>query len=296
MSAPNTAAPGRIADLPVPAKSRSARLFWAMLLSLFTAGLGQVYLGRFRAGILLVGFDVGLDLVGIVLMHRPPSGRGLALMGLVLVCVTVLRIGALVMVARGGAPTGSLRKTAFWQNAWLIFVLVVVCNRGAGFLLPQDMRSFTIPSGSMIPTLQIGDDVFADTSPGSVSRGDVVFFTAPSDPATIYVKRVIALAGDHVRMQGGQVILNGQALPRGATTETNLEGRSYQVNPAPGPFDTTGEITVPDGAMFVLGDNRANSLDSRAPSVGAVPVANIIGHGGIIYWARDRSRILAPVR
>ncbi len=295
MSPPN-AAPARIADLPVPAKSRSARLFWAMLLSLFTAGLGQVYLGRFRSGILLVGLDVALDLTGTVLMHRPPSGAGLALMVLVLLCVMALRVAAIVMVARGGAPPLSLRKPALWQNAWLVFLVVLGCNQAAGFVLPQTVRSFSIPSGSMIPTLQIGDNIFASTAPARPAHGDIVFFTSPSDPATILVKRVVALPGERVALRGGQVILNGQALAQTASTETTPEGHLYQVNLAPGPFDTTGEITVPEGRMFVLGDNRGNSLDSRAPSVGPVPLANVIAHGGVIYWAQDRSRILSEVQ
>jgi signal peptidase I len=217
-------------------------------------------------------------------------------MAMVLIGVVILRIAALVLVARGGAPTGSLRKPAFWQTAWLVAVVVIVCNQGVSHLLPQDMRSFSIPSGSMIPTLQIGDAIFASTTPVKPAHGDVVFFTSPADPATILVKRVVALAGERVQLQSGRVILNGQALPQTKTTETTLEGRVYQLNTEPGPFDNTEEITVPPGDMFVLGDNRGNSMDSRAPSVGPVPVANIIAHGGVLYWAKEHGRILGPVR
>jgi len=287
--------PARFADAPLPAKSRSARLLWAMLMSLFTAGLGHVYLGRFRPGLMLVALDVAIDLAGTALMHRPPSPAALELIGLVLVAVLALRIASVVLVARAGAPTQSLRKPVIWQNAWVIFLLVLGVTQAASHAQPVALRSFSIPSGSMQPTLQIGDLLMADSTPRAPERGEIVFFTAPSDPDLIYVKRVVALGGDHVRLDHGTVILNGRALPRGDATETNLDGRAYTVTATPGPLDTTDEITVPTGEMFVLGDNRANSRDSRDPSVGTVNLGRIVAQGGVIYWAQNRSRILSEV-
>ena len=286
----------RFADVPMPAKSRSARLLWAMLMSLFTAGLGHVYLGHFRTGLKLIALDVAIDLAGTALMHRPPAAAGLVLIALVLVAVLALRITAIVLVARAGAPSASLRKPVIWQNAWMMFALVLAVTQAASLGQPAALRSFSIPSGSMQPTLQIGDLLLADSTPKAPARGDIVFFTAPSDPDLLYVKRVIALGGDHVRLDHGTVFLNGHALPRDGSTETNLEGRSYEVTTTPGPRDTTAEITVPEGTMFVLGDNRANSLDSRDPSVGTVNLGRVVAQGGVIYWAQDRARILSPVR
>ncbi len=302
--------PARFADQPLPAKSRSARLLWAMLMSLFAAGLGQIYLGRFRSGIRLVAADLALDLAGTVVMHRAPSAHGLVLMAFVLLCILSLRITAIVLVARGGAPADSLRKPAIWQTAWLVFLVVLGVTRAASVALPQGLRSFAIPSGAMIPTLRIGDLVFAATAAVPPARGEVVYFHTVADGETFFVKRVIALPGDRVQLQAGQVILNGQPVARAAApplsdpikgvvfTESLPGGRSYAVlkSDAQGPLDDTPEVTVPQGSLFVLGDNRDNSQDSRLAAFGFVPIAQVVAHDGVIYWAQDRARLLGRVR
>lgn len=161
---------------------------------------------------------------------------------------------------------------------------------------------------------------------GPPQRGDIVIFKHPVDQRD-YIKRVIALPGDSIAMAGGQLLLNGRriarearpdfVIPLSANTgcewggefertaagvevcryrrfrETLPGGRSYDVlDFGLTPSDSFAPVTVPAGAMFVMGDNRDNSRDSRFPAmagdaVGLVPQENLVGRAGIIMWSTD---------
>ena len=164
---------------------------------------------------------------------------------------------------------------------------------------PAGERVFLVPSTSMAPTLILGDRaVMVPYAPGTdPARGDIVAFTPPGDPFTVYTFRVIGLAGDTVEMVDGTVVLNGMPIertPAGAVAidfgfetvdgdgwrETLPEGHSYRIaDTDPNGFlDNTAEVVVPDGHYFVLGDNRDNAADSRlAERVGMVPRPVILG-------------------
>ncbi len=136
-------------------------------------------------------------------------------------------------------------------------------------------KPYQIPSGSMLPTIQISDRILADRLVYhfySVQRGDVIVFNPPAgvDSDTPFVKRVIGLPGDTVEVRGGKVLVNGQEFDvAGATTPT-------YVMPAE---------KVPDGQLFVLGDNRNESYDSHR--WGFVSKDNVIGRADLIYWPPD---------
>lgn len=139
-------------------------------------------------------------------------------------------------------------------------------------------------------------------------RGDVVVFKLPRDNKTDYIKRVIGLPGDTVQVRNGQLYLNGTLVPRelvGTSVDdvsfsqeievkvyrqTLPEGKSfliYEENDH-APLDDTKVFTVPEGHYFMMGDNRDNSLDSRA-DVGFVPVQNLIGRAEIIFFSTNGS-------
>jgi signal peptidase I len=238
------------------------------------------------------------------------------------------------------------------ESAWSIarFLLSVAILTWAlrSFLI----QPFYIPSGSMLPTLYIGDYLAVAKWPYGYSRysfplgfptfngrllgqlpkrGDVVVFRVPAEQADL-IKRVIGLPGDTVEMRGGRLILNGQPVARKplrpaavrvstnspcrvvapatptiiglgnrqdcmfkAYLETLPQGSSYTVldQVEHGPADDFGPVQVPAGHLFLMGDNRDDSLDSRFPEyeqgIGMVPVENLIGRALITFWSTDGS-------
>jgi signal peptidase I len=252
----------------------------------------------------------------------------------------------------GARPMASAAKTKNKEStvSLLRFVLFVA-------LIALGLRSliaapFNIPSGSMLPTLYIGDYLVVSKWPYGFSRysfpfgfpafegrifshlpkrGDVVVFRHPTEDADL-IKRVIGLPGDRVEVRGGVLVLNGRAVPRRplppakiaispnspcravapappmvvvtgrqgfcvyrAYLETLPDGPSYTVldQLSDGPADDFPETTVPAGHVFLMGDNRDDSLDSRFPSfeggVGMVPIENLIGRASFTFWSTDGS-------
>ncbi|HUP03126.1 MAG TPA: signal peptidase I, partial [Bryobacteraceae bacterium] len=132
-----------------------------------------------------------------------------------------------------------------------------------------------------------------------VRRGDIVAFRYPEDPRQTYVKRVIGIPGDRIHLRGGQVIRNGRRLIEPYIQRTADFPDSYRDDfPQPAGLFTTprgmemlardvsgGQVIVPEGELFVLGDNRDNSADSRY--WGFVPRSNVVGKPVLVYWSYD---------
>jgi signal peptidase I len=144
-------------------------------------------------------------------------------------------------------------------------------------------RTFSIPSGSMAPTLRIGDYLLADMNyyaGHAPARGDVVIHRLPTNDA-YYVKRIVALPGDRIAFRDGHVILNGRTVTEPYADLS--EPKAF--------YNTTQEWTVPAGHVFVAGDNRGNSVDSRVTTHGPVPMKNVLGRTTFIFLAADIKRI-----
>lgn len=158
------------------------------------------------------------------------------------------------------------------------------------------VQAFKIPSGSMIPTLLIGDHIlvnkfiygtkipFTDTKILSFSepgKGDIIVFRYPENPEKDFIKRVVATEGDVIEERNKVVYVNGKPL-----NEPYV--RHYDKFVRPGGFDARDNfdpVTVPEGTLFVMGDNRDQSYDSRY--WGFVPLKEIRGKALIIYWSWD---------
>jgi signal peptidase I len=254
--------------------------------------------------------------------------------------------------SRRGANSGEALKRKDKESAGSLarFILLLVVLAWA--LRSLIVAPFSIPSGSMLPTLYIGDYLivakwpygysrysfpfgfpsFADRIFGGVpSRGDVVVFRHP-DENTDLIKRVIGIPGDTVAMSNGRLILNGKpvrrqplqpyslpisanspcrAVPPADAVGIQLNGRGYclyrnYLETLPGgpsytvldqvdggPADDFPATRVPPGHVFLMGDNRDDSLDSRFSlaegGIGMVPIPNLIGRALVTFWSTDGS-------
>lgn len=198
---------------------------------------------------------------------------------------------------KSDAPDRGAKQKSFWRE---LPVLIVIAFVVALIIKTFVVQAFYIPSASMEPTLNIGDRVLVEKVTyliGGPARGDVVVFERdfggapvpeddrsflteigdafrglfgfPTGGAQDFIKRVIAVEGDDVEGRDGRLFVNGeevteQYLPQG------METSSF------------GPVKVPEGSIFVMGDNRENSDDSR--SFGPVPVDRVVGHAFVLLW------------
>ncbi len=185
------------------------------------------------------------------------------------------------------------------------------------------VEPFRIPSGSMIPTLMVGDFILVNKyaygirlpvvhtkiiDVGEPKRGDVVVFRYPRNPDLDYIKRVIGLPGDHISYRNKRLVINGEVIPKkylhpyeardeyfSEHDEVYLEKlgdvEHKVLNNKSRTRSAGGEYVVPDGHYFVMGDNRDNSNDSRF--WGFVPEENLVGRAMVIWmhWNFTRSRV-----
>jgi len=201
---------------------------------------------------------------------------------------------------RRQAPRSSVTE---WAGTLLIYL----------FATTTLVQAYVIPTGSMEGNLLIGDHLLVDrmayADPGAlgrhilpcrdVERGDIIAFYYPEDPRETYVKRVIGLPGDRIHFEHGAVVRNGRRLiepytqhvpsypdsyrddfPRGVGIYTTPRGRDMFTRDV-----RAGEVVVPQGMIFALGDNRENSADSRY--WGFVPRNYVIGKPLVVYWSYD---------
>jgi len=219
--------------------------------------------------------------------------------------LTVLTVVAAVVVAMdklvwktmaqdSRAASGGLATLVEYSRSFLPVLIFVLVIRSFIF------EPFRIPTGSMKPTLLVGDFIFVKKysyglrlpvtetkiiETGQPERGDVMVFRLPSNPSVNYIKRVIGLPGDEVRYERQRLTINGVTMDLRATSgtyegvpiyEENLDGRLHAtLIHDPGRSKKDGVYVIPEGQYFVMGDNRDRSLDSRF--IGTIPEEYLVG-------------------
>jgi signal peptidase I len=195
------------------------------------------------------------------------------------------------------AASGRGRHTAPQEggNRWLIelAIVVVVAVLVAVLLRTFVVATYSIPSGSMEPTLQIGDRILVNKLSydlHGVERADIVVFSTPADehcagpPVANLVKRVIGLPGETISLASGEVFINGKLLPEPWLPKAT-QTQSYP-GPSRKPYSLLRPYKIPKGDVYVMGDNRPESCDSRY--WGPIPESTIVGKVDMRMWPLSR--------
>ena len=296
--------------------TKTRRPLLALFAGLLLPGLGQVYNGEPARGAALL-FTVAMILPSAawLALHGPRL-----LLSPVVVLGVLASLAVYVYSVKAAYRTAARLGDGFmpgpWNRGHVYFVLFVfghlfVLSPLAGYAKGHLIETFKVPSVSMLPTIMQGDRFFADKRvghPGGVKimRGAIAVFLYPNDRTTLFVKRIVGLPGDHIEMDGTSVKVNGVEI-RGeevrdlgdpslnrlldehqAFRESADQGSYTVLWRKSGKQDGKREqlsTVVPNGHVFVLGDNRDVSHDSR--HFGTLPIADVTAVARQVWFSAD---------
>jgi signal peptidase I len=298
----------------------------AFLTILFSIGLGHIYSGRLKRGLILFAIGQLLFLASAIsLTVIPPSAYYMAFLIGINFAYFVFCIFDAVAAARRGRKDYRLVS----YNRWYVYVgFIVLAGLVDGFLIPgyisaNYVQAFKMPTGSMEPTLLIGDRLLVNKRTyreGEPRRGDLIIFKYPEDPEVSYIKRLIGLPGEKIEIKERTVYINDSPIEEDYTQYINPGSLFDRYGPAyiPKKGDAieflesgtkvngtvmygevvqsdqdktasyTGPHVVSQNQYFAMGDNRDNSKDSRY--WGTVPRDHLLGRVLIIYWSLETPR------
>ena len=284
-------------------------------LNLIAPGLGLCRVGNWRGAVLtLLATLALLALLSFGQGHFPVEGFASAIFGLVLAMglTAALYIVPMVGTWRQSRLRDPLGHWSRWYGLTAIVVLLLCLNNLATLCVHHFYKPYYGAAESMAPTIGKGDKLVVDMRwRGPPRRGDVIIFQAPDN---VRFSRVVAVAGDRIAMRNGIPIINGVAAvqsPRGTARFTGFDGEQQAalfverlpgeasehriLDLGPTEVDTIAPLVVPSGTVFVMGDNRDRSADSRVPmdigGVGMVATKAIVGRPLYIFWSKDRAQI-----
>jgi len=293
----------------------SVRFPWVSLaLSFLSSGVGHIYCGRIVKGLFLYSARFLLPLLCISAAFAQPSNA--VLLGLILVpaAATVIvflysPIDAYAIAKRAG-PDYKLKEYNRASLYWLLVAMQLACPVALTWGVHEYVyEAFVLPMRNMSPNFLTGDRILVNKRPlreGFPERGDVVVFRTPSsEVGHTWVERVIGVAGDRIVIKGKEITVNGKKLERervptestaqirkqveGDVFYESNDGRRYRVLHTDDSLDESEmdeiDITVPDRSVYVLGDNRDRSRDSR--NIGSIHVGDIIGYVDYIFFPAE---------
>jgi signal peptidase I len=250
------------------------------ILSLIVPGLGQLYNNKPKHFIIFISATFLIFIIAaITKFHHHFIGFIAMFMINGLILVFSILISVLTSIR-------NYPESKKMYNKWVVYLVVIlVFVVYARILIPEfiGVKTYSIPTESMSPTIQNGDRIVVSPNyyffSKRIKKGDVVVFSPPGDKST-YIKRCVAVAGDTVLIKNNHLYINGTAIDekyvKGDTNYYNFENAHI-------------DGTVPQGCIVVLGDNREHSSDSRA--FGYVKADKFIGKALFIYYSKDYTRI-----
>jgi signal peptidase I len=291
----------------------------AVVLSLFATGLGHVYCGRIVPGLVLF----------LMSLLAAPVAVAAAFLGLSMPVMICLGVAILAVVAaylfsvidsfrvarrlRTGFEPREYNRAAVYVP--ILLVALTYPPLAVAQLRAHVLEAFYIPSAGMTPSVLQGDRLLVNKLAyrrRPVERGELIVFRSPKDRRLTWIKRVIGLPGDTIELNNNEVFVNGKQLHRDRVPASSLSalpkqgdvyeetngGRRYKVllAPTPGEHADLAKTTTPEGTVFVLGDSRDNSADSRDPAIGFVPLGDILGAVEFIYYPAESWQRFGPYR
>jgi signal peptidase I len=301
--------------MSVSTEPKKRRAWLAALLSLLMPGLGQLYNRQVRLALALMVLAMLLFTPGGWLIAAVPAETvGPVYAGMLLVAIAY----RLFAITQAAIRAWHVKVVSLaWFNRWYVYIgLIVVVTIWESIveLVPvPSIDGYNSPSGSMSPTLVEGDyyqtrtRAFVGRLP---ARGEIAVFRPTSDPDVDFVKRIIGLPGDRIQLLEGRLYINDVMVERIELSREEAAslpqyhpddqiywemlpgGASHLISEVSdtGYNDNTLEFVVPAEHVFVLGDNRDRSNDSRA-GLGFIPLAGLHDKPLFIYWSADKSRI-----
>ena len=277
----------------------------ATLLSLLAPLLGMLYLQRPRLALI---YTIASLLFPIAAIGLSFSGETVELVaGLGNWGVNIVAAIHAFRIAGAPEPIATRRWYSRWYGLigpWVAFTAVVFLFRSfcyEPFRIPSDSMYPTLPKGSFVFVKKwgygdygsLGIGLFHVEPTAEVTRGELLLFRLPSDPSTVYLKRVIGLPGDQIECAKEEIVVNGtptvatplESRGRYRFARETLDGISFTVAHLDIYPAQDCELTVPEGHYFMLGDNRENSKDSR--HLGPIPRGNLVGRVALTFPAAD---------
>jgi signal peptidase I len=260
------------------------------LLTVLTPGLGHIYLGQARRGITLFVLVMIADTLLMFAMMGVLARFWMfaVSLGLLLGLWLYIMVDAIGRAYRmRDYPHEGYNRWTTYAGAFVVACIIFAapCIYAVHANASGQLLVLNAVTPSMEPTLRVGEYFLADATyyrSRAPSRGDVAVYLHPKQSHLYYIKRIVAVEGDRIAIKGGRAVVNGMM----------VEEPYLDVGVADGRFANMTELRVPAGHVYVLGDNRSNSVDSRdTVAHGAVPVANLIGRVTDIAISRHLPRI-----
>jgi signal peptidase I len=265
-------------------ETKTRKPWLAGLLSFLLPGLGHIYCGQAKRGIIIYVILEIIVLVALASLLLPIPILNVSITALTILAAYLYIIVNSVKTARLTNENYELKK----YNRWYVYVAIFLI---AGLLIDNVttwatkrfyVQSYNIPSGAMIPTLKIGDHIIANKFIYRFDKpktGDIIIFQYPKDPNRQFIKRVVAIGGDKIEIKNKKLYVNNTLIKEPyvvhGDTKTEIAQR-----------DNYGPFIVPQDSFFVMGDNRDYSYDSRF--WGFVTIDAVQGKAHSIYWSWDK--------
>jgi signal peptidase I len=261
----------------------------AAILSIIAPGLGQIYNGQLIKGVI---FYFMVFLLQILMLVAGLQNRFYGIIVLLFFGI----LSYLFIVGEGFFIARRLKEISLKSyNKWYFYLLFVIVAIGTGTVASNlyDIKPYKISSGAMIPTLLVDERIIINIKyydKYSPNKSDIIVFQYPKDPSHVFIKRIVATEGDVIESRDKTIFVNGLVL-----NEPYIQHVENKIRPKDSDLrDNFGPLAIPKGKVFVMGDNRDQSYDSRF--WGYVDKTQIIGKALYIYWSKKTNRISVDIK